>query len=90
MKRCVDSQNHVVDPALCNAGTNNNGPVPGSGYHFYYGGGGSYTNGSIATGGSTSPACGVSYSTPSGTSRGGCGSSFSGSGGGGEGGGGGE
>ena len=91
MQRCVDQYNHVVDPKFCSLPPNqvNNG-MP-MGYHYYYGGSGSYVYGSTASGGSFAPASGHSYSMTSGTSRGGFGSSFSGGGeGGGHGGGGGE
>src|ERR1700760_1992983 len=46
-------------------------------YRYYYGGGGSYVPGSAVTGGSYTPSTGHSYSTTTGTSRGGFGSSFS-------------
>ena len=91
MQRCVDQNNHIVDSNLCNSSGS------GGGFHTYYGGSGTYRPGSTAEGGSTEPVSGHSYSTSSGTSRGGFGSSFSGEGdeggghgGGGEGGGGGE
>ena len=88
MQRCVDAQNRVADPALCQANSISGGHA-GGGYHFYYGGSGSYVPGSVVTDGSTSPAAGHSYSSTSGTARGGFGSSFGG-GEGGEGGHGGE
>ncbi len=91
MQRCVDEQNRVVDPSFCKnlpvasqQPQSNNGhttfmPFP---YHYYYGGWGGYSLGSVAGGGSFSPSSGHSYSFSGGTSRGGFGSSFSGSGGG--------
>jgi hypothetical protein len=78
MKRCVDENNKVVDQSFCqdqnqNQPQNNSiGHIPG--FHFYYGGSGSFDPGTIATGGSLMPASGVSYST----TRGGFGSSFGG------------
>lgn len=84
MQRCVDAQNRVANPALCRTGGTGGG---GAGYRYYYGGRGSYTPGSIATEGSTTPASGHSYSTTTGTARGGFGSSFGAGEGGGEGGG---
>lgn len=82
MQRCVDAQNRVVNATYCNSGGG------GAGYHYYYGGRGSYAPGSVATEGSATPASGHSYSTTTGTARGGFGSSFGGGeGGGGEGGG---
>jgi hypothetical protein len=87
MQRCVDAQNRVVDQSYCQAGATGHGfSGAGAGYHVYYGGRGSYTPGSVATDGGSSPEAGHSYSTTSGTARGGFGSSFS-SHGGGEGGG---
>lgn len=78
MQRCVDENNHVVDASQCNAHTT---VVPGGHvYRWYYGGGGSYAAGSVATGGSYAPEEGHSYSTTNGTARGGFGSSFSGDG----------
>jgi hypothetical protein len=89
MQRCVDQQNRVVDPSFCK-----NLPTQqqrsGSSlpyiplYRYYYGGGGSYGFGSTVYGGSFSAEGGHSYSTTSGTSRGGFGHSFSGGGGEGE------
>ena len=106
MQRCVDENNHVVDPQFCkDLPANGSQPLysNGSGHHgtgvffphtyrYYYGGGGSYTPGTAVIGGSYNPSSGHSYSTTTGTSRGGFGSSFSGHGGegGGHGGGGGE
>lgn len=84
MQRCVDESNHVVSPSDCStlpAGSNQTtvGPSGGSHvYRWYYGGGGSYATGSSATGGSYAPTGGQSYSTTSGTARGGFGSSFGG------------
>lgn len=89
MERCVDEQNHVVDPKFCqNLPANGTQTVVGQPtttggvyiphfYRYYYGGAGSYALGSTVTGGSYSPASGHSYSTTTGTSRGGFGSSFS-------------
>jgi hypothetical protein len=87
MQRCVDEGNRVVDPGYCNTlqpGSRQTTVGPSSGahiYRYYYGGGGSYAVGSTATEGSYVPESGRSYSTTSGTARGGFGSSFSGSGG---------
>jgi hypothetical protein len=84
MQRCVDQQNHVVDPSFCKNLPQNNQqsnsqmpfvPIP---YRYYYGGYGGYGLGSIASGGGFAPASGHSYSLTSGTSRGGFGSLFSG------------
>ena len=77
MQRCVDSGNHVADPALCQTGHSAGGGGY-AGYHYYYGGGGNYVPGSLATDGSTAPQSGHSYSTTNGTARGGFGSSFGG------------
>jgi hypothetical protein len=87
MQRCVDENNHVADPNLCSA-TSPSGGAYGGGhiYRYYYGGGGNYAPGSTVTGGSYTPQSGHSYSTTTGTARGGFGSSFGG-GDGGEGGG---
>jgi hypothetical protein len=94
-QRCVDEQNHVVDPKFCanlppgaiSSGTSRNGGgyFGGNGlfyphlYRNYYGG--SFLPGGIVSGGSYTPLAGHSYSFSSGTSRGGFGSSFSESGG---------
>ena len=86
MQRCVDEQNHVVDPSFCKNLPQNpnqqNSPPGYFPYRFYYGGSGGYGIGSTATGGGYIPSSGVSYSTTSGvssrTSRGGFGSSFGG------------
>ena len=94
-QRCVDENNHVVDPGFCkNLPANAQQPVAGSttnngGYynngifipHYYrfYYGGGGGGIGGFASGGGYSPTPGHSYSV-SGTSRGGFGSSFSGGG----------
>ncbi len=91
-QRCVDENNHVVDPSFCkNLPANAQQPVAGSmtnngGYynngvfipHYYrfYYGGGGGGIGGFASGGGYSPTPGHSYSF-SGTSRGGFGSSFS-------------
>jgi hypothetical protein len=86
MQRCVDQQNHVVDPKFCQAQTQNAAQTGTPGiyspplYRYYYGGGGGYGFGSTASGGGFTPASGHSYSLTSGTSRGGFGSSFSGGG----------
>jgi hypothetical protein len=91
MQRCVDQQNHVVDPAFCkNLPTQQPVQQQPSGssfpyaplllYHYYYGGGGGYGLGSSAYGGSYAPSPGHSYSLTNGTSRGGFGSHFSGGG----------
>jgi hypothetical protein len=92
MQRCVDQQNHVVDPSFCKnlpaqqSVQQQNGPLlPYTPiYRYYYGGGGSYGFGSTVYGGSYSPEAGQSYSFTNGTSRGGFGESFSGGGGEGE------
>lgn len=81
MQRCVDSNNRVVDPNLCSANSTGHGGGGYIPYRYYYGGRGSYTPGSTVEGGSTEPAAGHSYSTTTGTARGGFGSSFSGEGG---------
>jgi hypothetical protein len=91
-KRCVDENNHVVDPSFCQSKPNPNQPgyQPGIAYwpyHYYYGGNGGFIPGSVVSGGSVTPAPGVSYST---TTRGGFGSSFGGGDGSGGHGGGGE
>jgi hypothetical protein len=97
-QRCVDEQNHVVDPSFCknlpgnqavpgslsnNGGYYNNGIFFPHFYRYYYGG--AILNG-LVNGGGYAPMPGHSYSI-GGTSRGGFGSSFSSHGGGGEGGG---
>jgi hypothetical protein len=95
MQRCVDQQNHVVDPSFCKNLPTQQAvqPQPGGGvspivplllYHYYYGGGGGYGLGSTVYGGSYAPAAGHNYSLTSGTSRGGFGHFFSGGGGEGE------
>src|SRR5215467_3464586 len=82
MQRCVDERNRVVDPSYCNtlqprSTQTTTGPSSGAHiYRWYYGGGGSYASGSGATGGSYAPEGGRSYSTTSGTARGGFGSSL--------------
>lgn len=81
MQRCVDSNNRVVDPGLCQSSSSGSGSHGGGGfYHYYYGGSGSYARGSTAVGGTTEPTAGHSYSVTNGTARGGFGSSFSGGG----------
>lgn len=81
MKRCVDEHNVVVDNSLCDAQQyqQQQHPTPGGyfPYHYYYGGYGGYSRGSVATGGSLNPRAGVSYST----SRGGFGTTHASSGG---------
>lgn len=83
MQRCVDEYNRVVDPAECRALTTGSTQTTTgrSGglhvYRYYYGGGGSYSPGTVVTGGSYAPASGHSYSTTTGTARGGFGGSFS-------------
>ena len=83
MQRCVDENNRVMDPSYCKTLESNStqttvGPSGGAHvYRYYYGGGGSYAVGSTATDGSYAPASGHSYSTTTGTARGGFGSSFS-------------
>ncbi len=89
MQRCVDENNHVVDPSFCNnLPANSSQPLyrnNGVGgaifyphvYRYYYGGGGSYSPGSVVSGGGYAPSSGHSYSTSTGTSRGGFGSHFS-------------
>jgi hypothetical protein len=79
MKRCVDENNKIVDQSFCHDQNQsqqpqNNTTVPIPGFHFYYGGSGSFDPGTIATGGSLTPTSGISYSTV----RGGFGSSFGG------------
>jgi hypothetical protein len=80
-QRCVDEQNHVVDPKFCanlppgaiSAGTSNNqGGYYGSNgifiphmYRNYYGGLGGYALGSMVSGGSYAPVTGHSYSPSS-------------------------
>jgi len=80
-QRCVDEQNHVVDPKFCanlppgaiSSGTSTNqGGYYGSNgifiphlYRNYYGGLGGYALGSIVSGGSYAPVAGHSYSPSS-------------------------
>lgn len=86
MQRCVDENNRVMNPSYCNTlqrGSTQTTVGPSGGAHYYrwyYGGGGSYSSGSVVTGGSYAPATGHSYSTTTGTARGGFGSSFGGGG----------
>lgn len=76
MQRCVDENNHVVDPSFCNTRTT---VTPGGHfYRWYYGGSGSYYPGTVVRGGGYTAESGHSYSTTSGTARGGFGSSFGG------------
>jgi hypothetical protein len=92
MQRCVDENNKVVDDSFCaNLPQDNSNQYPnmtGHGYvpyiplyHYYYGGWGGYTPGTLAGGGSTMPAGGHSYVTSrgvrTGTVRGGFGRSMS-------------
>jgi hypothetical protein len=82
MQRCVDEHGVVVDESFCENQPQVN-PYGGSyprPYRWYYGGGGSYFPGSVATGGGYVPSGGTTYST----ARGGFGGTH---GGGGEGGG---
>ena len=97
MQRCVDEQNHVVADNLCQglppagaaAPPVSMGYIP---YRYYYGGGGGYGLGSPVFGGGYIPSTGHTYSSasgrstfvPSGTVRGGFGSSHAGGGGEGE------
>src|ERR1039458_9737587 len=78
MKRCVDNHNVVVVDSLCEAQQqpNQNGGYTPSIFHYYYGGSGGYTRGSLASRGGFSAAIGHTYASP--TVRGGFGSSFSG------------
>ena len=90
-ERCVDEQNHVVDPKFCAdlppnstqtlSGDSHGTRPPYSGqvhhYRHYFGGIGPMVLGSIVNGGSYAPTPGRSYSFSSGTSRGGFGRSFS-------------
>jgi hypothetical protein len=86
MQRCVDENNRVADPSYCKtlqSGSTQTAMGPSGGAHYYrwyYGGGGSYVPGTVATEGSYAPESGHSYSTTNGTARGGFGSSFSGDG----------
>jgi len=85
MQRCVDQQNHVVDPKFCQnlppAAQQGGGGMPYfSPYRFYYGGMGGYGFGSVVSGGGYVPSAGHSYSITNGTTRGGFGSLFSGEG----------
>lgn len=94
MQRCVDENNRVVDDSLCAnlpQLTDGNPQYPdrsGHGYvpyrplyHYYYGGWGGYTPGTVVGGGSTSPVEGRGYVTSrgvrTGTVRGGFGHWFS-------------
>jgi len=80
MQRCVDEHNVVVDDSLCKVQPNADNNYYHTPYRFYYGGGGSYFPGSVATGGGYAPVSGFSYAT----SRGGFGSTHAGGEGGGE------
>jgi hypothetical protein len=70
MQRCVDSSDRVVDPAHCSAASQ-------PGYHYYYGGSGSYELGSLAMAGTLMPEPDQHYSLTSGTTRDGFGTFFS-------------
>jgi hypothetical protein len=77
MKRCVDDHNVVVDDSLCETQQHQPQQHPAGGiypvfipYHYYYGGFGGFSRGSVVSGGSITPRAGASYST----SRGGFGS----------------
>jgi hypothetical protein len=78
--QCFDAQNLAVADNFCA------GRVQGTGsgfvyypsYRYYYGGGGGFGMGSVVTGGGYNPAPGVSYASPSSTTRGGFGSSHGG------------
>ncbi len=84
MQRCVDENNKVADDSFCRqTGQQQMQQRPdGHGgfifvplvYHYYYGGYGGFTPGTVVGGGSYTPTPGCAYST---TSRGGFGSSFS-------------
>jgi hypothetical protein len=74
MQRCVDENNRVVDDHFCKDQQQNNSTFRAFPFHYYYGGYGSYAPGTMATGGSSTPVSGVSYST----TRSGFGSSFGG------------
>jgi hypothetical protein len=71
---CVDSENRVVDEANCQQKDRAGGTgfFP---YFWYYGGGRGLPMGSTVTGGGYEPQSGRSYTSPSGTQRGGFGSS---------------
>ncbi len=85
-QRCVDEQNHVVDPKFCAnlppgataAGTldNHGGYYDSGGFFFphtyrnYYGGTGGSLMGSTMSGGSYTPLSGHSYSTSTGSAGG--------------------
>jgi hypothetical protein len=75
MQRCVDENNNVVDQSLCRDQNQNKQQNNLPHFHYYYGGYGSYTPGTLATGGTLTPIPGRAYST---TTRGGFGSSFGG------------
>lgn len=99
MQRCVDENNHVVDDSFCSSlpatNPNQQSQNPGGGgyipyrplYHYYYGGWGGYTPGTLVGGGAISPQEGQGYVTSrgvrTGTVRGGFGRWFSFHGGGG-------
>ena len=82
MQRCVDESNRVVDSGYCKtlqSGSRQTTVGPSGGahyYRYYYGGGGSYVPATAVTSGSYAPESGHSYSTTTGTARGGFGSSF--------------
>jgi hypothetical protein len=79
MQRCVDDHDIVVSDQYCEQGYNNSYPRTGPGYHWYYGGRGSYILGTSASGGGVTPHDGFSSVRSSGASvsRGGFGSSAS-------------
>jgi hypothetical protein len=76
MQRCVDDHDMVVNDQFCDQGYGGSYPRSG-GYHWYYGGSGSYLPGSQAFGGSATPHAGFSSVRSSGASvsRGGFGGS---------------
>jgi len=71
-KRCVDSNNVVVEDRLCNETTGRSGGH-GGGYYHYYGGRGYYP-GETANAGGRVAQPGVNYVSPSHVARGGFGS----------------
>jgi hypothetical protein len=77
MQRCVDENNRVVEDHFCHDQKDqqqSNSTFHASPFHYYYGGFGSYSPGTVVNGGSSTPVSGVSYST----TRVGFGSSFGG------------
>jgi len=93
MQRCVDENNQVVDDSLCAnlppvSGNQQYPNMHGGGivpyrplYHYYYGGWGGYTPGTVVGGGSLTPLEGHGYISSrgirTGTVRGGFGHGFS-------------